>query len=444
MGIPDDTSSQQELLLLLAASVMIYMAQEINANMEEHRESRYSQPRTRRSFNYARAMQCIDEDFLGENAKFTDLQFRREFAISRGRYLKIKRDIQAKKKQNPAWVDGGENDLIEEFIWQFPEFHRRSDGSGRAQIHPDQKLLGALNQLCLGIAPEHTGKYFQIGETVARESKIKLCQAICELYREDWLRTPDTEEGVKSLMKLHEEMHELPGMIGSIDCVHWYWEGCPVAHQGKDYWLVCSYQYGHQVSPRIWSGTYKGKEGCPSVVLEAMCDYELRIHHAFFGMPGAANDRTINLYSPLTGMYLNSKMPEAEYKLGDKTFTLPFILADGIYPDCAMFVKTISEPRNEAEKNFAKRQEAARKDIERAFGVLKKVFKIIKRPSLAQSVEQMRVVMDACIILHNMNMADRIDRKEGVAQYRRQLRDTNTSVIHQGVGGGETVRRIVS
>ncbi|KAK1660504.1 hypothetical protein QYE76_048663 [Lolium multiflorum] len=47
-----------------------------------------------------------------------------------------------------------------------------------------------------------------------------------------------------------------------------------------------------------------------------------------------------------------------------------YYLADGIYPPWATLVKTIRNPNSEQEARFAKEQEAARKDVERAFGIL--------------------------------------------------------------------------
>ena len=47
-------------------------------------------------------------------------------------------------------------------------------------------------------------------------------------------------------------------------------------------------------------------------------------------------------------------------------------LADGIYPEWAVFVKLISMPIYDKDKLYAQEQEGKRKDIKRAFGVLRR------------------------------------------------------------------------
>ncbi|GJT48315.1 ALP1-like protein isoform X1 [Tanacetum coccineum] len=47
-----------------------------------------------------------------------------------------------------------------------------------------------------------------------------------------------------------------------------------------------------------------------------------------------------------------------------------YYLADGIYPQWAAFVKSFTVARDERNAVFKRRQESARKDVERAFGVL--------------------------------------------------------------------------
>lgn len=47
-----------------------------------------------------------------------------------------------------------------------------------------------------------------------------------------------------------------------------------------------------------------------------------------------------------------------------------YYLSDGIYPQYATLVQTISEPSSPKEMVFAQKQESVRKDVERAFIVL--------------------------------------------------------------------------
>jgi hypothetical protein len=59
-------------------------------------------------------------------------------------------------------------------------------------------------------------------------------------------------------------------------------------------------------------------------------------------------------------------------------YTSGYYEADGIYPNWATFVKSVKDPGDKMEAEFAKTQEAACKDIERAFGVLQARFAIVR------------------------------------------------------------------
>jgi hypothetical protein len=66
-------------------------------------------------------------------------------------------------------------------------------------------------------------------------------------------------------------------------------------------------------------------------------------------------------------------------------------------------VKTISNPVCGGKKAwFAKMQETARKDVERAFGLVQVRYAIVRYPALTWSKEQMWEVMTCCVILHNI------------------------------------------
>ncbi|GJS98772.1 zf-CCHC domain-containing protein [Tanacetum coccineum] len=62
-----------------------------------------------------------------------------------------------------------------------------------------------------------------------------------------------------------------------------------------------------------------------------------------------------------------------------------YYLVYGIYPELAPLVKTIPEPADDDHKRilFKEKQKSARKDVERAFGVLKKKWAILANPTRA-------------------------------------------------------------
>ena len=86
-----------------------------------------------------------------------------------------------------------------------------------------------------------------------------------------------------------------------------------------------------------------------------------------------------------------------------------YYLADGIYPEWAAFAKSITRPQNDKAKLYARHQESARKDVERAFGVLQKRWAIIRHPARLWEREQLADIMYACVILHNMITEDERD-----------------------------------
>ncbi|XP_047948767.1 uncharacterized protein LOC125194553 [Salvia hispanica] len=83
-----------------------------------------------------------------------------------------------------------------------------------------------------------------------------------------------------------------------------------------------------------------------------------------------------------------------------------YYLADGIYPQWPVFLKTIRCPLGDRRRYFARAQESARKDVERAFGVLQSRFALVKGPTRFFYQGEIADIMYACIIMHNMIIED--------------------------------------
>ena len=112
-------------------------------------------------------------------------------------------------------------------------------------------------------------------------------------------------------------------------------------------------------------------------MLEVVASEDLWIWHCFFGLPGTLNDITMLHRSHLFAKLASGEAPTCNYIFNGFNYDKGYYLGDGIYPRWAIFVRTISNPQTRKEIEFAKAQEAAREDIERAFGVLQAQFAIV-------------------------------------------------------------------
>ena len=95
-----------------------------------------------------------------------------------------------------------------------------------------------------------------------------------------------------------------------------------------------------------------------------------------------------------------------EFTVNDNIYSIGYYLADGIYPDWATLVKSISAPVSSKQKIYAQWQESCRKDVERAFGVLRAKWKILHTPARMWNPRDLNSIIRACIILHNMVIED--------------------------------------
>ncbi|GKB11300.1 ALP1-like protein isoform X1 [Tanacetum coccineum] len=137
-----------------------------------------------------------------------------------------------------------------------------------------------------------------------------------------------------------------------------------------------------------------------------VADQKLWIWHAYFGVPGANNDLNVLYGSLLFDDEIADIAPECPFVVNGHTYRKGYYLADGIYPAWSTFVKTFSVVRDEKTLKFKRVQEAARKDIERAFGVLQGRWGIIRQPARAMQINILKRIMYCCIILHNMILED--------------------------------------
>ncbi|XP_019173883.1 PREDICTED: uncharacterized protein LOC109169455 [Ipomoea nil] len=158
--------------------------------------------------------------------------------------------------------------------------------------------------------------------------------------------------------------------------------------------------------------------GEPIIILEAVADYDLWIWHAHFGMPGSNNDINVLEGSYLFSNLANGISAPCHYVIQGQQYHTGYYLADGIYLKWSTLVQTIHEPRGPKKKLFAMMQEACRKDVERAFGVLQSRFAIVKGPARFWDKCVLHDIMSSCIIMHNMIIEGERDEQADIQGWK--------------------------
>jgi hypothetical protein len=88
------------------------------------------------------------------------------------------------------------------------------------------------------------------------------------------------------------------------------------------------------------------------MILEAVASHDLRIWHAFFGTAGSQNDINVLNKSPLFIQAIKGEAPTAHYNINGTQYDIGYYLADKIYPEWAVFVKTVTAPQLAQDKLF--------------------------------------------------------------------------------------------
>ena len=132
-------------------------------------------------------------------------------------------------------------------------FVQKRNSAKKLGLSSLQKIIAALRMLTYGVSSNLIDKYVQIGETTALESLKKFVTAAIDVFSKEYLRKPNNEDIARLLT--HGEHRGFPGMLGSIDCMHWKWKNCPSA----------------------WKDQYCGHIREPTIILEVVVSYDLWI-----------------------------------------------------------------------------------------------------------------------------------------------------------------------
>ncbi|CAL2234641.1 unnamed protein product [Prunus armeniaca] len=195
--------------------------------------------------------------------------------------------------------------------------------AGVLGLLPEQKFTTIIRMLAYGASADQVDEIARMGKSTALESLVRFCDAVETLYTRDYLRRPTPRDLQRLLQKA--EQRGFPGMIGSIECMHWQWKNCPTA----------------------WQGEYGNQKGQKSIILEAVASFDTWVWHVFFGVAGSQNNLNVLGQSPVFNDVLRGEAPKITYEVNNTVYQTGYYLADGIYPSWTTFVKSLSHPRTQ-------------------------------------------------------------------------------------------------
>jgi hypothetical protein len=123
-----------------------------------------------------------------------------------------------------------------------------------------------MRVLDYGILADNADEYLHIGEDTSMELVRRFCKVMICVFGPTYLRALN-EQDISRLLGENAE-RGWPGILGSVDCMHWHWKNCPKA----------------------WHVQFCGKSHDPTIIFEAVALQDLWIWHCIFGLPVSLND----------------------------------------------------------------------------------------------------------------------------------------------------------
>jgi hypothetical protein len=158
------------------------------------------------------------------------------------------------------------------------------------------KCSAAVWQLAYGVPGDLIDDYMCMSKSTCHEAMYRFCKDVIAVFGEYYLREPNMDDTAR-LLSINES-RGFPGMLGSIDYMHWQWKKCPFG----------------------WQGQFKGhKEEC-TVILEAVASQDLWIWHSFFGMAGSNNDINVLHRSPVFSRLTECTTPQISYEINGNPY----------------------------------------------------------------------------------------------------------------------------
>ncbi|XP_068304200.1 uncharacterized protein [Pyrus communis] len=141
-------------------------------------------------------------NYFNPNSVYTEEDFRRRFRMKHHVFERLLYDVQQVNSY----------------------FRQKLDRAGRPGFSPHQKVTIALRMMAYIFPANSMDDTYGMSESTCLDTLGEFCDTIVKLYKEEYLREPNQEDMDWLIRKV--ENCGFPGMIRSLDCIHWNWKNC--------------------------------------------------------------------------------------------------------------------------------------------------------------------------------------------------------------------------
>ncbi|XP_068344035.1 uncharacterized protein [Pyrus communis] len=146
-------------------------------------------------------------NYFNPNSVYTEEDFRRCFRMRCHVFEHLLRDVQHVN----------------------PYFQQKRNKACRPGFSPHQKVTAALRMMAYGSPDDSMDETHDMSEFTCFDTLEQFCDTIVQVFKDKYLYEPNQED-LNWLFSKAEDSG-FPGMIGSLDCMHWDWKNCPIGWQ---------------------------------------------------------------------------------------------------------------------------------------------------------------------------------------------------------------------
>lgn len=278
--------------------------------------------------------------------------------------------------------------LFDELLEKLKPLITAKNTTMRESIHAHDKLCVTLRFLASGESYTQLRYAFRISVSAIAEFVPKVCEALYEVLKDEYMRVPSTRSQWLQLASDFETKWQFPHAVGAIDGKHIQVKAPP--NSGSEFFNYKKYF---------------------SFVLLAIANAKAQFVAFDLGAAGSQSDGGIFKQGHLSKICESENFPSPSCIEQSSLPPIPYyILGDEAFALEQNIMKPF--PHRSAmgdEKVFNYRLSRARRIAENAFGILCARFRILSRP-MEMNVANAMVVVQACLVLHNFLMM----KKDGV------------------------------